>query len=186
MVVSIRTSNDESLIGRKLFQIQHNIRNIWTNKYWQLFIRTPGTIVLATIFIYVKTIWNFQELDLILSPVAIEEYLWEVSRFQWHEEQYNIAIISGLFTQSSNLWQMMKMFDSIIWFLLFISTITITFFLTLYRIQQDKNKKFQTNYFSIVFKLFRYLLIQSIRIRSNESFLLNIWSFCALILTSRL
>ena len=75
---------------------------------------------------------------MILSPVAIERYIWEVARCQWHEEQYNIAILSGLFTQSSNLWQMMKMFDSIIWFLVFISIITITFFLTLNQIHQNK------------------------------------------------
>ena len=131
MVVSLRTSNDEGLIGRKIFQIQYNVRNIWTIKLWQLFIKTPGTIVLETIFIYVKNISNFQELDLILSPVDIEEYLWKVARCQWHVEQYNIAIISGLFTQSSNVWRMMNMFESIIWFLIIVSIFTITFYLIL-------------------------------------------------------
>ena len=58
---------------------------------------------------------DVKDLDIILSAVTIEDYLWKVARSVWHEEQYNLCIISGLFTQSSNIWGMMNMFESIIW-----------------------------------------------------------------------
>ena len=78
-----------------------------------------------------------KDLDIILSAVVIGD-LWKVATSQWHSEQYNIAIISGLFTQTSNIWRIMNMFESIIWGLIIISILTITLYSTLYRIHQDK------------------------------------------------
>ena len=95
--------------------------------------------MIASIF-YRKFIMfsDVKNLDIILSPVTIEEYLWKVARSVWNSEQYNLFLISGLFTQSSNVWRMMNMFESIIWYLIVVSIFTIAFYLTLKQIHQDK------------------------------------------------
>ena len=93
-------------------------------------------------FYYRKIIFSdIKDLDIILSAVTIEDYLWEVARSQWHYEEYNLCIISGLFTQTSNVWQMMNIFDSIIWCLIFGSILSLTFYSKLNNSHKEKTSK---------------------------------------------
>ena len=59
--------------------------------------------------------------------MTMENYLLEFSRFHCFGDGYNVLILSRLFTEVPDMWEMLSLFPLIVWLLIFISTLCITF-----------------------------------------------------------
>lgn len=74
-----------------------------------------------------KLFWK--DTDLFIKEMTIDDYLYDFSRTQWMRQDYNLVIMSALYTEPPHLIRIVKMFSLQIWIFIIFEILIITTFL---------------------------------------------------------
>ncbi len=70
-----------------------------------------------------------KDIDLYMDQMTIEDFLHGFSRTQWIREEFNLVIMSALYTEHPNLIKIIKTFSLQIWMFIILKILIITTFL---------------------------------------------------------